>query len=551
VTDADIAHQEPTDIEALLAEFVADELAADPVTASEVGASGHDDELPDLSADGLARRAAAEAEWSRRFAAVADDGLPAAARIDRDLVLSQLRAREITREWGDWRRYPDTYAGPALSGIFALMLHRLAPEAELARAVVSRLDHAADLLDAGRANLDAGLASPLLVRRAAGQSRGAGSYLRETLPGEFVDENLRRAVAGAGERAAAAYDGYTRFLDDLAERASGDFALGEQRYDALLGECEGLDFGARELRERGQRAYDDLVERARTLTREIAGHDDWARMLLELDADHPETPEAMRDGYADCTERARAFCAEHDLVTLPDGERCDVLPAPEFQRAMLAVAFYMQPPAFASSRVGTFFVPYPPAGASAEQVDQRLASNSYAAMPATSVHEAYPGHHWHLARLAAAGDRPVRNLLGSSYSVEGWALYAEQLLAEHGFYAEPRQALGQVASRLFRAARVVVDTSLHLGEMTVEQAVAFMTSGAGLSAETAEAEVARYCAWPTQAASYLTGALEIERMRDEWRAAGRGGDREFHDRLAASGMLPLGLARRALAEEQR
>jgi uncharacterized protein (DUF885 family) len=310
-----------------------------------------------------------------------------------------------------------------------------------------------------------------------------------------------------------------------------------------------LGFGARELRERGQREYDDLVEQVRVKTREIAGHDDWRRLLGELDADHPDTPAAMRDGYAGWTERARRFCAERELVTLPDGERCDVAPAPEFQRAVLAVAFYMQPPAFSDRRVGTFFVPYPPAGASAEQVDGRLASNSHSTMPTVSVHEAYPGHHWHFARLAAAGDRPVRNLLGSAYLIEGWGLYAEQLLAEQGFFDDPRHLLGQLASRLFRAARVVVDTSLHLGEMTVEQATRFMTSGAALPEETAAAEVARYCAWPTQAASYLTGALEVARMRERWRAAGRGSLREFHDRLAGSGALPIGLAERAVFGE--
>ena len=125
------------------------------------------------------------------------------------------------------------------------------------------------------------------------------------------------------------------------------------------------------------------------------------------------------------------------------------------------------------------------------------------------MHEAYPGHHWHFARLAAdaaqGGARPLRFVFGSTYFVEGWGLYAEELLREEGFFRTPEQELCQRDFRLFRAARIIVDTSLHLGEMTIEEAVDFMSTKSSLSRETAQAEVLRYCAWPTQASSYLTG----------------------------------------------
>ena len=91
-----------------------------------------------------------------------------------------------------------------------------------------------------------------------------------------------------------------------------------------------------------------------------------------------------------------------------------------------------------------------------------------------------------------------------------------------------------------------MDTALHTGDMTVEQAVDFMTTRGTLNRETAIAEVDRYCAWATQAPSYLTGALAIDRIRADYLAAGRGTLREFHDQLAGSGSLPLGLARRAV-----
>jgi uncharacterized protein (DUF885 family) len=516
-----------------------------PVQATSLGVEGHDDRLPDLSADGFARRAADEDAWLGRFRALDDDDLNPDERIDRDLAISTLCGQQLERDWAVWRRNPDTYLVPALYGAFLLFLHRGRPEAELVRDAVARLRQVPALLAHGRANLDPALASPILVRRARGQAAAGVRYARELLPAEVTDPALRAQLAAAGEQAARAFDEFGTFLDDLAARATGPFAIGEELYSALLREREGLGYGARELRERGQAAYDALAADLRRRTKDIAGHEDWRALLAELNADHPATPEAMRAAYADWTERARQFCRERQLVTLPDGEECVVEPSPPFQRPVLAVASYVTPPAFRAGRTGHFFVPFPPDGTPADEVAKRLATNSFSSIPTISVHEAYPGHHWHLT-WSLAQPRPLRKVVGTAYFVEGWGLYAEELMKEQGFFTDPRHELCQVDARLFRAARMVVDTSLHLGEMTPDDAVTFMSTKASLSEPTARAEVARYCSWPTQAASYLTGALEIARLRDRWFAEARGSLREFHDAIGGSGRLPLNLAERAV-----
>jgi uncharacterized protein (DUF885 family) len=256
----------------------------------------------------------------------------------------------------------------------------------------------------------------------------------------------------------------------------------------------------------------------------------------------------MRDAYAGWTAKAREFCRENQLVTLPEGEECVVEPSPPFQRPVLAVASYMTPPAFRASRTGHFFVPFPPEGTSPEDVRKRLSTNSFHSIPTISVHEAYPGHHWHLT-WALGQPRPLRKVVGTAYFVEGWGLYSEELMKEQGFFTDPRHELCQVDARLFRAARMIVDTSLHLGEMTTEEATRFMSEKASLSLPTAKTEVMRYCTWPTQAASYLTGALEIARIRDRWFAEARGSLREFHDAIGGSGRMPLSLAERAVMGE--
>jgi hypothetical protein len=109
---------------------------------------------------------------------------------------------------------------------------------------------------------------------------------------------------------------------------------------------------------------------------------------------------------------------------------------------------------------------------------------------------------------------PVRLTFRTPYFSEGWALYAEHMMREQGFFTDPRHELYQVEAMLFRAARIVVDTSLHVGDMTLEEARRFMVERANLTEPTARAEVARYAAWPTQASAYLVGCLEILAIRE-------------------------------------
>jgi len=532
-------------IDSLIDDYVAWLFTESPPLATYHGADGHDDEMPDLSAAGHARREGAEDEWARRFRELRDDNLQPDERIDRDLVLSQLTGSAITRDWRRWQRDPDSYVSAGLMGVFSLFVRRLHPEPELVRAAIARLEEVPRILDEGRANLDADLASELLVNRALGQCRAAVVYSRDLLPAEVSDEKLRAAITDAGAAAAAAYESFADHLTELAGRAKGDWALGEERYSRLLREKELLADDAASLRERGRAAHAALDTEMRELCQTHWGDGDWRARLDIVNADRPETPEAMRDGYERWTADARAFLVEHDLVSFPEGEECTVEPSPPFQRPVLAVASYFQPPAMRPSLKGRFNVPYPPEGTTPEELAQRLADNSYPSMPTTSVHEAYPGHHWHFAWMQANAST-VRRLITTSYFVEGWGLYTEVMMREQGFYTDPGQELCHLDARIFRAARIVADTSLHCGDMSFDEAVAYMHENTGLTEATARAEVTRYCAWPTQAASYLTGSLEIERMRAKWFSEGRGSLRDFHDRIAGSGALPIALAESAL-----
>ena len=526
--------------------FFDETLQDSPVLASQLGIDGFDDRLDDLSESAFADRRRRAAAWLGRFGQLPDTACASFDELlDRDLIRSHLRGRAILDEWQMWRRQPETYLNPGLGGIFTLFLHRLKPEPDLVRAAIARLRAIPRALEDGRGNLQAELAPKVYVERAIRQARAGARYLGEVLAGEVQDDRLRAELADWGGVASGAMEVYAEFLErELLPRANGQWAIGADRYSRLLREKEMLQDDAASLRKRGRREYDRLAEDLRRCARQLEGTDDWPGVLRHLNADHPPTPEVMLRTYADWTGRAREFLRERGLVTLPAGEECVVEPSPLFQRPVTAVASYNSPPPFSSSMRGHFFVPFPPDGASEQEVQQRLENNSYASIPTTAVHEAYPGHHWHLV-TAKSNPSPIRRAFRTPYFTEGWGLYAEHVMREQGFFTDLRHEISHIEATLFRAARIIVDTSLHIGDMAFDEAVEFMRTRANLPEPTARAEVARYCAWPTQASAYLTGCLEILRIRERFLTERGGSLRDFHDRLAASGGLPIALAERA------
>ena len=170
---------------------------------------------------------------------------------------------------------------------------------------------------------------------------------------------------------------------------------------------------------------------------------------------------------------------------------------------------------------------------------------SYYAMPTLAYHEAIPGHHFQIA-LAQEADLPAfRTAVGFTGFAEGWALYAERLAWELGWYDDdPYGDLGRLQAEAFRAARLVVDTGIHARRWTFEQALDFFVENVGFEqgdSVNPELEIARYVVWPGQSTSYLVGMLEILALRQ--RAMDRLGDRfdlkEFHTVVLRNGSMPL------------
>ena len=539
----------PSAFASLVDTFLKEEYDDSPTQASGLGLTEYDERLDDLSAGAFKRRIESDDAWLERFRGTSEADLAPAERIDRDLLTSVLRGRQLAQPLEMWKRQPATYLGPGLNGVFSLFLHRLRPEKELAEAARSRLSKVPKNISDGIANLDLARTPRVYLERAIGQAKAAAKYARELVPAEVQDPAAKAKLAEAGAGAAKAFDEFAAYLEQRKADAKGNWAIGEELYTALLREKELLPFGARELREKGREQWDLLSAEANRIAKEIDGGT-WQETCDRLNKVHAETPEGMREEYEEWTERSRSFLRDTELVTLPPGEKCTVEPSPPFQRPILAVASYNRPPAFKDTLHGHFFVPFPPDGTPPEEVQKRLEGNCSAGIPTTAVHEAYPGHHWHLV-MAKANPSHVRRVFGTPYFNEGWGLYAERVMREQGFFTDPKHLLYQYEATIFRAARIVVDTSLHMGEMTFDQAVKHMVEKGNLTEPNARAEVGRYCSWPTQASAYLTGMLEIIDIRTRWLARRGASDRPalraFHDALTSAGMLPTSLAEKAIA----
>src|SRR5919204_2913834 len=176
-----------------LARAFLDETFADhPVSASQLGVEGFDDQLDDLSENAFEDRRRRSAAWLTRF-----EQLPATAcatfdeHLDRELLLSVLRGRAIMDDWLIWRRQPELYVTPGLSGVFTLFLNRLHPEPELARSAIARLRAVPRVLEEGRGNIRPELAPAVYVDRAVRQARAGSRYARDVVANEVKDPRLR------------------------------------------------------------------------------------------------------------------------------------------------------------------------------------------------------------------------------------------------------------------------------------------------------------------------------------------------------------------------
>ena len=204
----------------------------------------------------------------------------------------------------------------------------------------------------------------------------------------------------------------------------------------------------------------------------------------------------------------------------------------EFRADAAPAAYYYLPPED-RSRPGYFYVnTYKPE------------TRPKYTMEALAYHEAVPGHHLQLALQQELGDLPkFRRHGGYTAFIEGWALYAERLGKEVGFYKDMLSDFGRLTQEAWRAARLVVDTGIHSMKWTRDQAIRFLKENTATTEQDIVSEVDRYIAWPGQALAYKIGEMKIRELRAkaEKKQKRKFEIRKFHDELLNDGALPLDL----------
>ena len=360
------------------------------------------------------------------------------------------------------------------------------------------------------------------------------------LPEAEEKDLIGQAETALREVVAPAYAQLSEALETLQASATDDagawkFPEGEAFYQLALRSSTTMALSAAAVHDYG------LAEVARI-------HDEMRKVIAKLDFDgdlqdfftfiredpanfFPNTIEG-RAAYLSETrhliEEMRQSLDDYFIVK-PKAE-LEVKRVEPYREANTAIAFY-DAPAVYGDRPGVYYV---------NLQDMGLMPKSH--LEALAYHEALPGHHMQIAIAQELDGLPKFRKFGgyTAYS-EGWALYAEYLAKEMGFYREPLSDFGRLAWELLRAARLVVDTGLHAKRWTREEAIAYLDRNLPVSHEVNVKAIERYIVWPAQATAYKIGMRRILELRaDAEQRLGADFDiRGFHQAVLANGALPL------------
>jgi uncharacterized protein (DUF885 family) len=585
-----------------------------------------DGRLRDYSAAALADEDRWLADSKKTFESVDAATLSPARRIDRDVALAQIAF--LLRQHQQ-RRYQeravDTYVSEPFRAI-DWQLQGMTQTGEKTygtpeewRLVTSRVADIPRFLEVAQEQLTAGVKSGntadwrMLQRDGLKSAGDTAKYFAEELPktgqerlaaGEASDQMLTQ-LRQSSQAASDAYKKFAEFITQtFFEPTTGDltavkpkpqftanrYAFGEEEYNWALKNNLRVDTTAAKLYEEAWPIVEDTRKQMIDLARQIGQKrgmtlpEDGAQAVRavfdELGKDYPKTDAEMVTWYKEAGVRLVDYARKTGVFDVPADYKLDVVETPPPLRASIDGAAYYPAPPFKQSGVGRFYVT-----TSGKDDPAVLKENNRAALADLSAHEGFPGHDWHYKvmtqfRNDIAGVRWLTpgavedssSMWEDSMAAEGWALYSEALMAEpqtgapEGFYT-PEEHLYQLQGKLYRDLRVRIDTGIHTGRMTYDEAVDLFsevkdfqpgkcadvnkTDSKRASCEGAEAAIFRYSKWPTQAITYRLGKDQIFALRSD--ASKQLGDKfspkEFHLLFMRQGTIPAGYFRDELLRE--
>lgn len=506
----------------------------DPVQASFEGLSQHDGRLGSFSEACIHQHIAALKAISASVEEQHPDSLD--DEIDRTALLGEIRSTLYRLEHErPHRRNPALWLSHVLEGLYVLLVVEDRSKESLQRSTRERLRAIPGVLDDARATLRQ--CPPVFVDTAQ-RVGDAGLELISLVAAAHLQDNGQEGSDGVQQSASEALTRFIAWLPEVADDESS-FAIGEAAFNFRLQFQHALRDTAPQLWRYGESLISQVEAELTALARHIDRATPWPDLVDRLRDDHP-TADQLVDVYAGEMERARIFVAERDLAPLPEGD-LTVVPTPGFLQPLIPFAAYQAPGVFSSNRRGRFYVTQPHETDPAATA-RALRDHCTHEIPSTALHEGYPGHHLHLL-IAQEQTSLVRRLVGTPLTIEGWALYCEDMMGEEGFYETAEQKLFQQLALLWRAVRIVLDVGLHTRAMTPAEAVQMLVQHVHFQRGHAEAEVRRYCAEPAYQLCYAVGRRELRSLREAYRNA-MGADfrlGDFHRAVLRFGALPVSL----------
>jgi uncharacterized protein (DUF885 family) len=532
---------------ALFNDYWENNLKMNPTLATAVGDYRYNDKLGDYSLAALRTRHAMNEQYLKRIRSISPEGFGEEERTSHDLFLRNLEENEA-----DWNLKNYEMPVTAQGGIHTALadLPNSVPldtvkhyEDYIARLhqIPAALQQTEDVLRAGVK--DHLVMVKFLAEKLPGQASGivsADPFLTpiRKLPASFSEADRKRladAITSAvnGE-VLPAYKQFAEFITtEYAPHGRTTLSIeslpeGKRRYQAAIRRLTTTNLSPKEIHEIGLHEYDRIVGEMTALAK-ANGYSDLASFRDHIETDpkyKPASAQAIVDDFDHYIKQMRPKLPQ--LFTLIPSAPVTVEPIPEFQKA---AATHYQTGTPDGKRPGRVVV------AVSDYANRSLINDE-----AVAYHEGIPGHHMQLSIQQTLTVLPeFRKHGGNSAYAEGWALYAEELGKEVGFYQDPGSDYGRLRSELFRAVRLVVDTGIHGMGWSRDQVVDFMRKSHAVDEPTIQAETDRYISWPAQACSYKLGQLKIRELRR--RATEQLGahfdERTFHDAILSGGNLPL------------
>lgn len=503
-------------------------------------------ERQDVTAEAFLRDIESQRTLLQQVRSVDPGGLSRDARIDRRFLIGLLESETYSAEQRRlWEKDASMYI-PA--GQIGRLLEPAAvePPEERARSLLTVLEELPRRLDLARENLQN---PPRRFTEAAifktqgtlASLQADGAALAQALPGAAAD------FAARLETAVSALQSFERFLEeDLLPESNGSWAVGKEHYDYILEHRWFFEQDAEQILERGLRAFETTEALAQEVSERIQPGKHWSEVYEQLKDQHPPA-DGIKAAYQRSIDAAQVFVREQQIVSLPDGEQVITVDTPPAMRRSSPFGTFQSVDRFGTDLEGKLVLTPIESWMTPEQQAQRLRSHHDAWIPIIAVHEAYPGHHVD-ALKTRENPRLLRKIAREPIFSEGWGLFTEEMMFEQGFLQGDDVRLTQLRNRLWRAARVILDVSLHTGRMSYDEAVDFLVERVRFERYAAELEVGMYTLRPTYVLGYLIGMQEIMSIRSDWIEANGEPEppSEFYDQLLRVGSIPPVLVRESL-----